>query len=237
MKRYLDAAVSTLKALPLHRKRLKILRKDCAGYELYNFPLYQTGAHPSDYQDIECTFAANNLLGVNGSDILDVGSYRRFVIGLAASYKLTTVDIRPRELVLQNETAITSDAKQLTMPDNSFDAVTSLSSLEHFGLGRYGDDFDLEADEKAFREFRRVLKPGGRLIFSTTITRGANAVVFSAHRIYTLDKIHALTRGMRPVEEMFYSRTLGRTCAHDEISDAPRSWDVYCGCWENSEND
>ena len=96
MKRYLDAAVSTLKALPLYRKRLKILRKDCAGYELYNFPLYQTGAHPSDYQYIECTFAANNLLDVNGGDILDVGSYRRFVIGLAASYKLTTVDIRPR---------------------------------------------------------------------------------------------------------------------------------------------
>ena len=38
----------------------------------------------------------------------------------------------------------------------------------------------------------------------------ANALVFGAHRINTLDKIHALTRGMRPVEEMFYSRTLGR---------------------------
>ncbi len=65
----------------------------------------------------------------------------------------------------------------------------------------------------------------------------ANALVFSAHRIYPLDKLHALTRGMRPVEEMFDSRTLGRSCAHDEISEAPRSWDVYCGRWENSEND
>ena len=106
------------------------------------------------------------------ANILDIGSYRHFILGLLAHYNVTTVDIRCRKSILENETIVTCDAKALQSSDNYFDAVVSLECLPHLGLLRYGDDFDLDGDIKAFKEMIRVLKPGGLLIFSTAITGG-----------------------------------------------------------------
>ncbi len=103
---------------------------------------------------------------------------------MLAGYKVTTLDVRPRDSRLENETIVTSDAKKLDIPSDSFDMVVSLCTLEHFGLGRYGDEFDLDGDKKAFNEMIRVLKPGGRLVFSTTVTRSTPSLAFNAHRIY-----------------------------------------------------
>ena len=41
--------------------------------------------------------------------------------------------------------------------------MSALCSLEHFGLGRYGDPVDPEACFKCFENIQRKLKKGGRL--------------------------------------------------------------------------
>jgi len=52
------------------------------------------------------------------------------------------------------------------------------------GLGRYGDPIDYDGDLKAAAELRRVLAPGGQLLFVVPV--GAEArIQFNAHRIYT----------------------------------------------------
>jgi ubiquinone/menaquinone biosynthesis C-methylase UbiE len=91
------------------------------------------------------------------SNILDIGSYRHFILGLLSHYEVTTLDIRERKSNLVNENIVTCDAKALLFADNSFDSVLSLEALPHFGLCRYGDEFDLDADIKAFNEMIRVL--------------------------------------------------------------------------------
>jgi ubiquinone/menaquinone biosynthesis C-methylase UbiE len=108
----------------------------------------------------------------------------------------------------------------------------SLSSIEHFGLGRYGDSYDLDADKKAFSEMRRVLKPGGILVFTTTITRARPSICFNAHRIYSYGMIKEFCAGMVCVEEKNYSKRLSRFCSLDEVTNSPKEWDVYCGCWK-----
>jgi len=105
--------------------------------------------------------------------------------------------------------------------------------VEHFGLGRYGDEFDPDADKKAFVEMERVLRPGGRLIFITAITNGRPAIAFNAQRIYNLDILHERCAGLTLVEERFYSQAMGRHCGYDEVTSEPsKAWDVYMGCWE-----
>lgn len=196
------------------------------------------GSHPEDYTHYECQFAARHIQRLKPERILDIGSYRHFVIGLLARQPVTTVDVRPRRPVLANEVVVTCDAKALRLPDDTFDIVTSLCSLEHFGLSRYGDAFDPDADLRAMAEQIRVLKPGGRLVFSTTITRARPTIVFNAHRIYSYDMLHAMCDGLRCEEEAFYSIRLGRMCTLDEVTnDAgrpgdPPAFDIYLGCWQ-----
>lgn len=51
------------------------------------------------------------------------------------------------------------DVQRLTYPDASFDLCTSTEVFEH-----------VPDDEKGFREIRRVLKPGGRFIFTVPLS-------------------------------------------------------------------
>jgi ubiquinone/menaquinone biosynthesis C-methylase UbiE len=80
---------------------------------------------------------------------------------MLASHRVTTIDVRPRKPISENEEVITCDAKAIDAPDETFDCVVSLCAIEHFGLGRYGDEFDLYAGRKAMAEIKRVLKRGG----------------------------------------------------------------------------
>jgi SAM-dependent methyltransferase len=213
-------------------RRISVLRESLPGVDVFEQVLTDTGDHPENFVDFECAFAAEHLRQFNPRKILDIGSYRHFILGLLAHYDVTTVDVRPRRARISSETVITCDAKSLPLGDSSVDAVVSLCAMEHFGLGRYGDPFDPHADTLSLREMIRVLRPGGVCLLTTTITRGKPSVAFNAHRIYTLEWVYELTRGLTPADERFYSHRYNRECSYDEVMDIPRLWDVYCGCFK-----
>ena len=60
--------------------------------------------------------------------------------------------------------------------------------VEHVGLGRYGDPLDPDGDLKAMAELKRVLAPGGNLLFVVPIG-GAPKIMFNAHRIYSYQQV------------------------------------------------
>lgn len=64
----------------------------------------------------------------------------------------------------------------------AFDFIVTFSSLEHSGLGRYGDPLDPFGDIKEMRKLRCLLKPGG--LFFLGVPTGPDTIVFNAHRIY-----------------------------------------------------
>jgi ubiquinone/menaquinone biosynthesis C-methylase UbiE len=100
--------------------------------------------------------------------------------------------------------------------------VVSLCALEHFGLGRYGDEFDMNADKKALSEMIRVLKPNGRLILSTTITRARPTIVFNAHRIYSHKMLRKFLNDLICEDEKFFSKRIGDFCSLNEITEKPK---------------
>lgn len=213
---------------PGYEEHLATLRRDPRGFVILREPMNDSGAHPHSYIDFECEFAAARIKALRPQQILDIGSYRQFVVGLAAGYAVTSLDVRDRPPRVPGETVLTGDAKRLPLPDGTFDCVVSLCSIEHFGLGRYGDDFDPSADEKAAAEMVRVLRPGGTLVLSTTITSGPPALVFNAHRIYGASQIHGLLQPLIPVEEKCFNVRTG-PCDRTGISSTPGTWDVFCG--------
>ncbi|MGB9700278.1 MAG: class I SAM-dependent methyltransferase [Thermodesulfobacteriota bacterium] len=215
-----------------YKNNLQKIKKEALGFYIFEEPVFEAGDHPENFIDYECAFAAYHIKKVQPKSILDIGSYRHFILGLLAYFSVTSMDVRPRTCSLPGEIILTGDAQKIPLPDNSFDLVLSLCALEHFGLGRYGDPLDLQADQKALAEMRRVLKPGGHLIFSTTIHQADPAIAFNAHRIYTYEMLQSLCKGMNCLEEKFYSHRQRSFCSFAEVTKDPKWWDVYLGCWE-----
>ncbi len=96
---------------------------------------------------------------------------------------VTLIDIRPMDLKLPGVDFIQADATELKgIEDNSIESLSALCSLEHFGLGRYGDPIDPEACFKVFKAIQRVVKPGGYIYLPLVV--GEDGVRFNAHRIF-----------------------------------------------------
>ncbi|MBN2395565.1 MAG: DUF268 domain-containing protein [Candidatus Atribacteria bacterium] len=149
---------------------------------LYDF-LDQAGKAKGHYfhQDI---LVARKIYERNPENHYDIGSRIDGFIGhLLVFRKVIVVDIRRLESEVNNLSFIQDDATTLIqIPDHSIDSVSALHSVEHFGLGRYGDKIDPSADIQAMQTLTRILKPGGRLYFSVPI--GRSRMEFNAHRIY-----------------------------------------------------
>ncbi len=79
------------------------------------------------------------------------------------------------------------------------DAVFSISSFEHDGLGRYGDQLSPDADLEAMRKTRAMLRPGGYLYLSVPI--GRDLLVWNAHRIYGNLRFPLLVAGWERVAQ------------------------------------
>eukprot|EP00474_Spongospora_subterranea_P000021 CRZ00479.1 hypothetical protein [Spongospora subterranea] len=63
-----------------------------------------------------------------------------------------------------------------------FDYGISFSSLEHDGLGRYGDILNPIGDLQSLAKALSYIKPGG--FFFLGLMNGDDEIVFNAHRIY-----------------------------------------------------
>lgn len=102
---------------------------------------------------------------------------------LAFGMDVTMIDVREFPEKIEHLHTIVDDATNLSqIPDNSIESLSALCSLEHFGLGRYGDPIDPEACFKCFNNIQKKLKKGGRLYLSLPI--GKERLEFNAHRVF-----------------------------------------------------
>jgi SAM-dependent methyltransferase len=109
----------------------------------------------------------------------------------------TVFEVRPTET---NDSRVIVRIEDLTYAetfDSEFDLVTCLSTIEHVGLGRYGDPIDPWGDVKMAASLRRILKPGGLLLLSFPV--GIGTVVYNAHRIYSRHRRNTLFGDLRVV--------------------------------------
>jgi len=120
---------------------------------------------------------------------LDVGSrIDGFVAHVAAFRPIEIFDIRPvSDGIHPNISFIQKDF--MTEPDREdvdsarVDSVSCLHTIEHFGLGRYGDTIDPNGHLRGFQNLVRMLRTGGMLYVSFPIGR-KNEIHFNAHRVF-----------------------------------------------------
>lgn len=132
-------------------------------------------------------WAARVLARTRPARHVDISSSLYFSAIASAFVPVEYYEYRPVNLQLKNLTTGVADLLRLPLPDASVASLSCMHVIEHVGLGRYGDPIDADGDLKAIAELRRVLAPGGSLLFVVPV--GRPRVVFNAHRIYSLSHV------------------------------------------------
>jgi len=118
---------------------------------------------------------------------VDISSILSFSTIVSAFVPVKFYDYRPATLHLPGLESGFADLIRLPFPDNSVPSLSCMHTIEHIGLGRYGDVIDPGGDIKSIGELKRVLQPGGDLLFVTPV--GRSRIEFNAHRIYSYEQV------------------------------------------------
>jgi hypothetical protein len=133
------------------------------------------------HQDL---WAARKVVQSGVKEHMDVGSrIDGFVAHLLTVMPVTVIDIRPLKSTVEGLRFIQEDATTLAgISDQSIMSLSSLHAVEHFGLGRYGDDVDPSGWFKGMRSLARILAPGGGLYLSVPV--GLERLEFNGQRVF-----------------------------------------------------
>ena len=151
---------------------------------------------------------------------------------LSMDIDVTLIDIRSLDIEVSNLKFRQGDATNLeSFPDESILSLSSLHAIEHFGLGRYGDDIDPSAWKKVLHSFERVLKRGGFLYLSVPIGEKSH-VVFNAHRIFAPRAIIEELSGMKLVKFSYIENyRIYEIEDFESIEKNMAGKDYLCGCF------
>lgn len=167
---------------------------------------------------------------------VDISSSLYFVGICSAFIPIKFYDYRPPNLRLSELSVESADILDLPFADQSVFSMSCMHVIEHIGLGRYGDPLDPEADLKAIKELKRVIAPGGHLLFVVPI--GKPKIIFNAHRIYSFEQIKSYFEDFKLTEYALIpdNSTDGSLLLNppQSISD---SQNYACGCFWFSRND
>lgn len=120
----------------------------------------------------------------NDAEILDFGCGHQAFLLRSISDKIKRgvgVDYDVEDQQLNEKITLVKDrmANKLPFNDQEFDTVFMLAVLEHIPL----DEVD-----SLFREFNRILKPGGRVVLTTPTPKGKVLLEFLAYRLKIISK-------------------------------------------------
>ncbi len=160
---------------------------------------------------------------------VDISSSLYFSTLVSAFVPVHFYDYRPAPLALSGLTCGQADLSKLPFKDNEIGSLSCMHVVEHIGLGRYGDKLDYDGDLKAIAELKRVLAPGGMLLFVVPI--GKPKIMFNAHRIYSYDQIMDYFKDLELKEFVLIPRAGDGELVINAPKELVDSQDYGCGCF------
>lgn len=209
-----------------HKQRFSLEEKDISPYYDDN-----TSETPFDTHYIyHPAWAARIVKELNPEFHTDISSTLHFCSVLSAFLQVKFYDYRPARLNLSGLETGSADLTKLHFKDNSISSLSCMHTIEHIGLGRYGDPIDYDGDLKASAELSRVLAPNGSLLIVTPV--GRSRIMFNAHRIYAYRQIIEMFSDLQLAEFSLIPDNAIETGmiynASEELSDKQN---YGCGCF------
>jgi hypothetical protein len=143
-------------------------------------------------------WAARILAQTKPIEHIDISSSLHFPTIVSAFIPIKFYDYRPADLKLDRLSSEHADLNQLPFADNSVPSISCMHTIEHVGLGRYGDTIDFDGDLKSINELKRVTASKGDLLFVVPV--GNPRILFNAHRIYSYEQIMEYFKGFTLME-------------------------------------
>lgn len=171
---------------------------------------------------------------------VDVGSrIDGFVAHLASFREIEVFDIRELSNTIKN-----IYFRRYDLMDRNFglkdycDSVSCLHALEHFGLGRYGDEINYNGHLIGWENIYKILKKGGKLYFSVPI--GPQRIEFNAHRVFSVNYLLDLIGNRYGIDSFSYVDDRGNlrnnVSLDKDAIDKNFSCNYGCGIFELSKN-
>jgi len=166
---------------------------------------------PSLYTDVDAALPkAFRRFPIAGQSIAVIGSITPWYEAMCLHFggSPTTIEYRP---IISR----TSRLKTLTVTEYAkcpivFDAAVNISSIEHDGLGRYGDPIDPDGDLKAMQKMKSMITRGGLMYFAVPI--GQDTIWWNSHRVYGRTRLPVLLKGWETVASFGFNETLFDQC-------------------------
>jgi len=172
-------------------------------------------------------WAARKVKAIKPMRHTDISSALYFSGIVSAFVPVDFYDYRPADLNLSGLNSAVADLTKLFFADNSLNSLSCLHTVEHIGLGRYGDTIDPAGDLKAIKELKRVLAPGGSLLFVVPV--GTPKIQYNAHRIYSYEMIKEYFKELT-LQEFSLIDDTGRFIENAD-PELVKSQKYACGCF------
>lgn len=138
-------------------------------------------------------WAARILANTKPEYHTDFSSILAFGTIVSAFIPIKFYDYRVAPLSLNNFESGFADLTNLPFDNSSLPSVSCMHTIEHIGLGRYGDKLDPTGDIKAINELKRVVKQSGDILF--VVPLGKPMIQFNGQRVYSKDQVIAYFSG------------------------------------------
>jgi hypothetical protein len=150
---------------------------------------------------------------IAGKEVAIIGSATPWYESVVLAYGGRPVTIEYNKIATDDVRLTLMTVEEFNQNPRKFDLILSISSIEHDGLGRYGDPINPTADLEFMQMAKEtLLKEGGAMILAMPV--GRDCLCWNACRIYGPRRLPLLFEGWQVVDsvgftEAAFSRGLG----------------------------
>lgn len=175
----------------LYEKQLLIFAQDSKFPMITKYPILNQKNKPPKFDAhyfYHPAWAARVLHETKPKKHVDISSKLSFAGYMSAFIPVEYCEFTKPDVQLDNLTVKKVDISKLPFENCTIESLSCMHVVEHIGLGRYGDNIDVDGDIKACKELIRVLLHGGHLLFVVPISHNPR-IEFNAHRVYAYDMV------------------------------------------------
>lgn len=160
-------------------------------------------------RNVEYGYVIDNLPYTNGERLFDLGcgvNASMSKIALERGYEVIAMDLQPIHRIYNPNFQFIRGDLFSAQARIEFDVILNVSSIEHFGLCRYGvQEYDADADLRGMGKLRDWMKGDGLMFL--TIPVGVDDVHRPWHRIYGEERLPKLLEGYFTIDEQYWAKT------------------------------